>query len=466
MPQKVATTHTVIEQQLVVYRRASSGVWQCRYKCDGSWQRATTKHVDLKKAQDTAQRLLIEAEVRKAQNLPMVTRRFRDIAKLAVVRMQDEIKVANGKKVRGHVSYKDYIRVIHDYLMPILGNRAVTNIDAAALAHLDAERAKMMGRVPAKSTLMTHNAALNRVFEEAQIRGFLTEINRPKITSKGGGIECRPAFTIPEIQTLIKSFDGWIDKARSRKSREAREIMRDYALVLLDTGARPGVELTELRWNQIAESDDDPIIYYTYQTDEYGQKEKQVNRVDLRRSVRMTVTGKTGTRTILGMDETVRALARIAKRNYPDVEQSTKKPLENIAIGSNNDYVFRRADKSNPCESFQKMFEKYLRGLNLLIDPVSRNKRVFYSLRHSYATFALEHDKVPIHTLAKQMGTSVLMIERHYSHLSVVVAIDQLRGEESRGLISGGGIVNEIEKKKKLFVYEGSNGEDDEDDAQ
>jgi nitrate reductase alpha subunit len=31
-------------------------------------------------------------------------------------------------------------------------------------------------------------------------------------------------------------------------------------------------------------------------------------------------------------------------------------------------------------------------------------------------------------TLAKQMGTSVLMIERHYSHLQVIQAIEQLRG--------------------------------------
>jgi hypothetical protein len=42
---------------------------------------------------------------------------------------------------------------------------------------------------------------------------------------------------------------------------------------------------------------------------------------------------------------------------------------------------------------------------------------------------------VPIHTLAKQMGTSVLMIERHYSHLQVIQAIEQLRGTTTRKLI-------------------------------
>jgi hypothetical protein len=33
------------------------------------------------------------------------------------------------------------------------------------------------------------------------------------------------------------------------------------------------------------------------------------------------------------------------------------------------------------------------------------------------------------------MGTSVLMIERHYSHLQVIQAIEQLRGTNTRKLI-------------------------------
>jgi hypothetical protein len=33
------------------------------------------------------------------------------------------------------------------------------------------------------------------------------------------------------------------------------------------------------------------------------------------------------------------------------------------------------------------------------------------------------------------MGTSVLMIEKHYSHLQVIQAIEQLRGTNTRRLI-------------------------------
>ena len=55
----------------------------------------------------------------------------------------------------------------------------------------------------------------------------------------------------------------------------------------------------------------------------------------------------------------------------------------------------------------------------------------------------LTHDKVSPHVLAKQMGTSIGMLEKHYSHLDAVKAIHQLRGEESRQLIQADTVVDE-----------------------
>jgi integrase len=222
--------------------------------------------------------------------------------------------------------------------------------------------------------------------------------------------------------------------------------MRDYVMVLLDTGARPGIELLDLKWKQITERID-PIVLTSTDVNEEGEA---IKYPDLRRSVMMTVSGKTGEREIVGMNRTVDALRAIAKRNYDDLEMPLLKPLTNVIKGSNEDYVFRTKKKENPSSSFQKMFASYLREHSLLIDPKTEQKRVFYSLRHTYATLALTHDKVPIHTLAKQMGTSVLMIEKHYSHLKVIHAIDQLRGNESRQLIDAGGVIDETYRSKRV----------------
>lgn len=444
MPAKVESTHEVLPRKLIVYRRSRSGAWQCRYKVDGIWQRASTKETDLVKAKDIAHRILVAAEVRKANNLPVVTRRFRDVGKLAIERMKQELNSGKGK-----VSFNDYIRVITEYLIPILGNRSITSIDVSVLDELDAQRIIMMAKEPSKSTLLTHNSALNRVFDEAVMRGFLTEANRPKLESKGKDSQRRAAFSLDEIKAMLSKFDSWIERGRDALSKESRTIMRDYVLMLLDTGARPGRELLELQWNRVTENKIDPIH------DDRGMKDEEGEGVvthDLQRSVTITVTGKTGTRDIVGMQRTVSVLREIGERNYPSIERPLLAPLKNLAKPSNKEHVFRRKDGTDPSTSFQKMFENFLREHSLLEDPRTSQDRVFYSLRHTYATLALTIDKVPIHTLAKQMGTSVLMIEKHYSHLKVVQAISQLRGNESRQLIDAGGVIDDMYDSKKIRI--------------
>lgn len=333
MPDKIASTHILLERSLVVYQRERSDVWQCRYKVDGVWQRASTKERDLKKAKEQAKRLMIEAEFRKRQNLPVITRKFRDVAKLAKARMEDELKNGVGK-----VSYNDYIHVIDDYLIPCLGKRNITGIDYSALNEFDAWRIAKMEKVPSHSTILTHNSALNRVFDEAVIRNFLTEANKPKLEAKGRESERRPAFEVEEIRAMLAGFDGWIERGQSDDSKERRLLMRDYVMALLDTGARPGKELLQLKWKQIKEAIK-PVVKVTAEIDADGDP---IFHPNLNRSVELVVSGKTGTRTIVGMQRTVNALREIAKRNY-DVEMPVLSPLENVIKATNNDYVCWRA---------------------------------------------------------------------------------------------------------------------------
>ena len=438
MAEKKETTHVLLDNELVLYRRERSTVWQCRFKVAGIWQRATTKERVFKDAKNVAKRLMIAAEIRKEQNLPVVTRRFRDVAKLAVQRLEDEQKNGTGK-----VLYKDYIRVINDVCIPYLGRRSIAAIDYGVLAEFDKWREEKMGKAPTKSTLMTQNAALNRVFDEAVIRGFLVQANKPVLTATGGKKSKRhAAFTLEEIRAVLGNFDAWIEQGRGDESKELRMLLRDYVHALVDTGARPGDELLNLRWQQVKFASK-PTVQLSKELDEQGDA---IETHNMNMSCELTVTGKTGTRTMLGMERTVRAMQSIAKRNYKHVG-TVLQPLKHVAIATNSDFVFRTKNKVSPT-SFQKLFRSYLEDHNLLIDPITQRKRVFYSLRHTYATLALTHDRVPIHTLAKQMGTSVLMIEKHYSHLKAVQAIEQLRGEETRKLIDAAGVIDEIYKPK------------------
>lgn len=336
MREKNDSTHILIPNALAVYQRERSGVWQCRYKVAGVWQRASTKEYNLKKAKERAKEILIEAEIRERSNLPVVTRRFRDVAKLAIERMEDETTAGHGKSI-----YKDYIGVINNYLIPALGKRVITNVDYSALDELDAYRIEKMGKAPSQSTLLTHNAALNRVFDEAVIRGLLTDANRPKLETKaGGGCDRRPAFELKELQAVLGNFDAWIKAARTPESHERRELMRDYVEMLVDTGARPGVELLNLKWKQIKFLLNPQCKRTGVMAAEDGEEPEEIVLHNLNRSVEMTVSGKTGTRQIIGRQPSVKVLERIARRNY-GIKDSVVDPFKKLITPKNEDYVFR-----------------------------------------------------------------------------------------------------------------------------
>lgn len=172
--------------------------------------------------------------------------------------------------------------------------------------------------------------------------------------------------------------------------------------------------------------------------------EEEVVLTDFRRVDEMTVTGKTGTRQIIVRTPTIRMLDRIARRIY-GVKNSIFDPLRGMSAPTNEDFVLRTKQKKQDVSSaFQHMLERYLEEHNLPFDPKTDQNRVFYRFRHIYATVALTHDKVPIHTLAKQVGTSTPMIDRLYSHLKVIEAVEQLGGEETRRRIASMATAEEI----------------------
>lgn len=449
MPKPVDTTHVLMEDVLLIYRRGRSKKWQCRFRVDKKWQRKSTGETDLKKAKKQAREFLYDAQALKRMGLPTITRKFRDIAKLAIKRLEDE--AANDRGLRKH---QDYLSVINKYLIPFFGNYNATSIDYKLLEEFDAWRIKKMGKKPSRSTLQTHNAALSRIFDEAITRKFLTETARPVLkTKKGKKSNRRPAFEEKEIQALLAGFDAWAVKKKQKKSKELALLLKDYVYVMIDTGARPGKELMNLKWNQIELTKEVIDNGETSDTNEDGTQVvyeptgDPIRDVQLLRECWLTVSGKTGTRTILGNGLTIAALERIAERNY-DVDKSKSHWLENFITPKRKDYVFRLKDGTEPT-SFQKLFDKYLDDHNLLHDVKTGEKHVLYSLRHTYATLRLTLEGTAIHTLAQHMGTSVQMIEQHYSHLKVKEAKEQLRGEKVGALLRSLGNIDGAYKPKK-----------------
>ena len=88
----------------------------------------------------------------------------------------------------------------------------------------------------------------------------------------------------------------------------------------------------------------------------------------------LSVYGKTKDRDANGFDETFKVLKEIVARNYPDGKTTLKKLTESNDPG----YVFRTRSGGKLGTSHH-MFDRFLDEHNLLRDPNSGKKRVFYT---------------------------------------------------------------------------------------
>lgn len=210
-------TVVISDGDIKLYKRRNSSVWQAKFKIDNRWVRISTDQRKLEEAKARAKRKIVEYEIMLEKQIPVVTKTFASVAKLAIAEMQEELKRGGGTK-----SLNDYIIVANKYLIPYFGKRSITSIDYEAIVAFDKWRAEEMGREPHASTINTHNAALSRIFQTALQCGFINQMQVPKLINKKRDSTRRPDFTIEEYRTLIRKLKSFVDASRDGKSREMR----------------------------------------------------------------------------------------------------------------------------------------------------------------------------------------------------------------------------------------------------
>jgi len=384
--------------EVVLYKRGDSARWQARYKLkDLKWHRTATKHVNLQYAAETACEAYDRARFLFAENIPVSSKRFDVAAELAVKEMQQQITAEVGKSV-----YKDYITCINKYLIPFFGKFNINTIGYEELQAFGVWREKQMGRRPVASTITTHISAMNRVYDVAIERGWIAQQQVPKIKNTGAKGTAREAFSKSEYASLTGYMPKWAEKGHTAKTREMRELLRDYVLVLANTGMRHGTEAMNLKWKDIA--------FIKKAQEQYLQ---------------FTVTGKRGRRTLIARHNTEIYLQRLYKRQ-PLLEKHSS--LEKLLDKKINEPVFKLAS-GDVTKNLAGTFRILMKESGLDKDRDVKHKRTLYSLRHTYAHEVLMKERMDVYTLAKQMGTSVKMIELHYGHLNPALKADVIAGK-------------------------------------
>lgn len=408
--------------EVVLYKRGDSKRWQARFKLkDLKWHRLATKQQNLQYAAQTACEAYDRARFLFAENIPISSKRFDVVARLAIEEMEAQIASGNGKSV-----YNDYITVTKKYLIPFFGSYNLTSIGYEELKKFGTWRIRTMGRTPVLSTITTHNSAMNRVFDTAVERGWIAQAQVPKLKNNGKKGTAREAFSLSDYKSLTSYMPSWIDKGHTEKTNQMRRLLRDYVLVLSNTGIRHGTEAMSLRWRDI----------------EWIVKDGE-------RYLQLTVSGKVGKRTAIARHNTQDYLRRIQERT-PNIAQLTFDALLKKKL---NQKVFVLEDGTET-NSLAGTFRILMRDSGLDKDREVKEKRTLYSLRHTYAHMSILNESMDVYTLAKQMGTSVKMIEQHYGHLNPAQKADVIAGKRmgSKKKTVEQVAVAEVEKPKLELV--------------
>ena len=143
-----------IHKKLRLDKRAGSDNWYARLTLpNGKRLVKTTKNEDIEGAKEVALRLYYEVDARIQNKLPANTRKFGDVAKHAINRMETEIREGVGKQ-----AYKDCTQALNKWLIPYFGGTDIAKLDLAAVTAFDAWRTAQNGKVPAQSTINNHNS--------------------------------------------------------------------------------------------------------------------------------------------------------------------------------------------------------------------------------------------------------------------------------------------------------------------
>jgi integrase len=261
-------------------------------------------------------------------------------------------------------------------------------------------------RIPAQKTLDMEAGMLRQIFRWGKRIGFVKREPWIKATKvkHTKGVERRPSFDEAEWKKVYTFLRDWVKEAMvsapgqgggklhrsgpNAMHRYQRELLRNYLLFMANSGLRPN-EARQLCWRDLRTEKDaegKPALI-----------------------VEVAPTTKTGARTVVCREGTQTYLDRLRKQSRhaePD------------------DLVFCGYD-GKPVENFNKSFAAVLSRLNLLNDRWGK-RRTIYSLRHLYCTQCLLSG-IPVHILAKNMGTSIAYIEQHYSHVLTVMQAKELR---------------------------------------
>ena len=227
--------------------------------------------------------------------------------------------------------------------------------------------------VPVDKTLQWEIMLAKAVLKWAHEKGLRGTKPLPTFCFTAKRVRARPAFELYEYRLLLKTMERRIRECPDARWLQSRQLLKHYVVILANSGIRVG-EANNLKVRDVR-----PF------RDEKG-----------RNNYRFIVRGKTGERDVIMRASAARYVQRMlhfGEHTEPD------------------DWFFSMSDGSKIITLIDQ-FKAPLRDGGI-IQSSNGEQYCLYSLRHFYAVMQLRRG-IGVFELARNMGTSVQMIQQYY----------------------------------------------------
>lgn len=361
--------------RIVLYKRANlkNPKWQVRISVPNStgYKVKTTGTTDLDDAKRFALNLYDDLRITVMSGGSLNPKTFKDVFE------EWEKSVTTMGPTRRGGSWDPTIHRIRTYALKFFGTMKIDEIGASEFGDFWVWRKLNYSiRAPSNATLKRERTSILTVFNFAVMRGYIQKV--PSSDPPQSRSERRPTFSLEEWKRIYRSARKWVKEGEKLATWRDRFVAQQYFLILANTGLRVG-ELRDLQWGDIR----------TVKTDDGPRLIGEVRR------------GKTGSREVAFQSGTEDYIERL--RDLRRNELGEEPPRDGLVICHRD---------GRPVATLKRSFRSLLKFADVPIEKDGLNRTV-YSLRHFYATQRLSNETNPF-LLAKQMGTSVEMLEKHY----------------------------------------------------
>jgi|DEB0MinimDraft_10_1074344.scaffolds.fasta_scaffold05743_3 integrase len=306
-----------------------------------------------------------------------------EFSKMADRYLQSIDKTKNKTLLR---KYKGVDGTIRRYLNPFFKGKNLNEISIRHITNYKKWRStNFLKWEPSDNTIRLELNVLRMIYKTAIRDGEISKTDMPDIELGSVDTNRRPHFTSNEIKKLDSKLREFIDRSPDNRILTSRTDLRDYCLLMLGTGCRPE-ELMNIGTDKLE-----------------NYKTKNGDNCYL-----ISIKGKTN-----------KVNARLVL-----ADPVCKNIIDNRVDRYKKQGISLQKDLWPNHKDFSNIWGNFIKWSGLEYNSQGE-KRVQYSLRHTYATERLQQTN-DWGAVALQMGTSIKMLEKHYSHVKVTQKAEQL----------------------------------------